>query len=55
MNKTFGTSDNFNKNNNMGLMDLFATLPARSAIAEQDFIIMKQTKMTGHPDCFVIK
>ena len=42
VNKTFGTSDNFK--NILGLMDLVATLPASSAIAEQGFSIMKQTK-----------
>ena len=42
VNKTSGTSDNFK--NILGLMDLVATLPASSAIAEQGFSIMKQTK-----------
>ena len=42
VNKTFGTSDNFK--NILGLMDLVATLPASSAIAEQGFSIMKQAK-----------
>ena len=42
MNKTFGTSDNFK--NILVLMDLVATLPASSTIAEEGFSIMKQTK-----------
>jgi hypothetical protein len=42
VNKTFGTSDNFK--NILVLMDLVATLPASSTIAEEGFSIMKQTK-----------